>query len=207
MNARFVVTSQRLFMLLRKWALSRFLLLCQESTQDVRDERRQKLINVLEAAALAHGFELVDVELGGSGRARVIRVFLDKAGGIGVDDLAAANLWVDASIEDNEPYTSAYTLEVSSPGIDRPLRTLEHFARFADEEARLVTEPIDGRSRWSGTLAGVDGDIVLLATEGQIWRIPHETIRKAHVKGRIDFKGAPSNRHSSEERERTDDVI
>jgi ribosome maturation factor RimP len=163
----------------------------------VKEDRRQRLIAALEAATVEYGFELVDVELSGTGGARVIRILLDRPGGLGIDDLAAANLWVGTIVEDNEPYAGAYVLEVSSPGIDRPLRTLEHFARFAGEDVKLATEPIDGRGAWTGRLAGVDGDSVLLVIDDRMWRIPHEKIRKAHVKGRVDFK----------ERERTDDVI
>jgi ribosome maturation factor RimP len=156
----------------------------------VKGERQQKLMAALEQAAAEHGFELVDVELGGAGRARVIRVFLDREGGCGIDELAQANLWVDAAIEGNEPYAGSYTLEVSSPGIDRPLRTLEHFARFVGEDVKLTTEPIDGRANWTGTLTGVEGDVILLTAEDGLVRIPHETIRKARLKGRVDFSRA-----------------
>ncbi|MDR0347475.1 MAG: ribosome maturation factor RimP [Coriobacteriales bacterium] len=153
----------------------------------MRGERQRKLLAALEAAAAQHGFELVDVELVGAGRARVIRVLLDKEGGFGIDDLASANPWIDAIIEENEPFTGSYTLEVSSPGIDRPLRTLEHFARFTNEEAKLNTEPIDGRGAWTGVLAGVENDTVLLTVDGETRRIPHSMIKKARLKGRVDF--------------------
>jgi ribosome maturation factor RimP len=156
----------------------------------VKGKKQQRLIVALEAAAAEHGFELVDVELGGTGRARVIRVFLDREGGCGIDELAQANQWVDTAIEGNEPYAGPYTLEVSSPGVDRPLRTLGHFARFIGEDAKITTEPICGRGNWTGTLAGVEGDTILLATEDGVSRIPHETIRKARLKGRVDFSRA-----------------
>jgi ribosome maturation factor RimP len=165
--------------------------------------QRKKLITVLETAAADNGFELVDVELTGAGQSRGIRVYLDKEGGPGIDDLAQANAWVDAAIEKNEPFSGSYTLEVSSPGIDRPLRTLEHFARFAGEEAKIVTDPIDGRGSWTGVLAGVLEDDVLLAVDGQTRRIPHKSIRKARMKGRVDFNGERSESLD----ERTEDVI
>ncbi|MDR2587196.1 MAG: ribosome maturation factor RimP [Coriobacteriales bacterium] len=169
----------------------------------MRSERHQKLIDALEAAAAQHGLELVDVELSGTGRMRVVRVFLEREGGIGIDELAAANLWVDETVEANEPYTGAYTLEVSSPGIDRPLRTLAHFARFVGEEARLVTEPLDGRGKWTGIVVGVEGEDILLEVDGETRRIPHGKIRHAHLKGRIEF-----NKERKEEREeRTEHVI
>jgi ribosome maturation factor RimP len=173
---------------------------------NVKGDRRQRLIAALEAAAVAHGFELVDVELGGTGGARVVRVLLDRPGGLGIDDLSAANLWVDAIVEGDDPYAGGYALEVSSPGIDRPLRTLEHFARFVGEDVKLVTEPIDGRGAWTGRLAGVEGangdgasgdgsdgsdgsdGNVLLVIDKTTWRIPYGKIKKAHVKGRVDFR-------------------
>ena len=154
---------------------------------------------MLEPQALAQGFELVDVELGGAAGSRILRVLLDKEGGIGIEDIAAANAWVDALVEENEPFSGAYTLEVSSPGIDRPLRTPEHFARFAGEEARITTESIEGRSNWAGTLAGVAqaGDAgdeggseelaVLIVIEGETHSLPFAKIKKAHLKAHIDF--------------------
>jgi ribosome maturation factor RimP len=154
----------------------------------MRDARRQRLRDLLEEAAITHGFELVDVELSGTKAARVIRVFLDRASGLTIDDLASANSWVDAVIEENEPYSGAYTLEVSSPGIDRPLRTLEHFARFAGEEVRLVSEPVDGRSKWTAVLAGVENDDIVLTVDGATVRVPYAKVKKAHVKGRIEFE-------------------
>jgi ribosome maturation factor RimP len=150
--------------------------------------KRQRLIPVLEAATEENGFELVDIELAGTGRARVVRVLLDREGGLGIDDLTEANLWVSAIVEESDPYAGAYALEVSSPGIDRPLRTLGHFARFVGEEAKLTTEPIDGRGNWTGTLVGVEGADILLAIDGEVNRVPYEKIRKARLKGRIDFK-------------------
>jgi ribosome maturation factor RimP len=159
-----------------------------DESRYVKDKKRQRLVDALEAAAANNDFEFVDVEFSGTGRTRIIRVFLDREGGLGIDDLARANLWVDAAIEGNEPWSGAYTLEVSSPGIDRPLRTLEHFARFVGEEAKLVTEPLDGRSNWTGTLVGVEGETILLAAGDETCRIPQGVIRRARLKGRVDFK-------------------
>ena len=81
----------------------------------------------------------------------------------------------------------AYTLEVSSPGIDRPLRTAEHFARFVGDTAVLKTQPVDGRGSWTGAIASVEGDVVVLDVDGAEARIPMDTIKRAHLKGTIDF--------------------
>ena len=153
----------------------------------MKNEREQKLIEALEPVVLARGFELVDVELSGSANNRIVRIYLDKSGGIGIEDIAEANRWIDVIVEETAPFLSSYTLEVSSPGIDRPLRTLEHFTRFVGEDARLATESIEGRSNWTGMLDGLDGSNVRLIIDGQAYHLPFEKIKKAHLKGRIDF--------------------
>ena len=83
----------------------------------------------------------------------------------------------------------AYMLEVSSPGIDRPLRTPEHFARFAGETVTVkTTGPIDGRSSFTGELLGFEDGCVMVAADGAgTFRIPYDNIKKARVKGTIDF--------------------
>jgi len=166
----------------------------------VRNKKEQKLIEALEAAAVTHGLALVDLEITGANKARVIRVYLDKEGGLGIDDLAAANSWIDPVIDEVEPVGGSYCLEVSSPGIDRPLRSSEHFERFKGERAVLKTEPLGGRSNWTGILAGVETEaesgeeprvetlIILLDIEGETHRLPFADIKKAHLIGRVDFK-------------------
>jgi ribosome maturation factor RimP len=165
----------------------------------VKGKKEQALIDALEQVAAENGYELIDVELAGTAKARIIRVFIDKHEGLNIDDIAAANSWIDATVEANEPFPGTYALEVSSPGIDRPLRKLEHFARFIGEETKIQTEALEGRSNWTGTIAGVEEDTILLASSGETYRIPHDKIKKAQLKGKIDFKRA--------ETERTDDVI
>ena len=86
-------------------------------------------------------------------------MYLDTAKGISFDEITAAQVWVNEIMDEIDPFPGAYTLEVSSPGIDRPLRTPEHFERFAGDEAYVVTNgPIEGRSRFTGTLAGFNAE-------------------------------------------------
>ena len=156
----------------------------------MKNKREQELIALLEPEAMLNGYELVDVELSGQGAHHVLRVFIDRAEGLGIEDIAKANTWVNEVVEAHEPFKGSYTLEVSSPGLDRPLRTLEHFARFVGSEAKLVTEPVEGRSNWTGTILGVEdkeGLLVLIGIEGKTWGVPFEKIKKAHLKAHIDF--------------------
>jgi len=165
------------------------------------------MIDALEPAAIEHGFELVDVELAGATRAPVLRVFLDKAGGLTLDDIAEANRWVDAVVDRIDPFKGSYVLEVSSPGIDRPLRTLEHFIRFVGETAHIVATPNEGngnRSKWTGKLAGVEDDVVLIEVEGKNVRISFADIKKAHLKGTVDFSRSINEQPSNNPDEQPD---
>lgn len=92
-------------------------------------------------------------------------------------------------MDELDPFPGAYMLEVSSPGIDRPLRTPEHFARFAGETVMVkTTGPIDGRSSFTGELLGFEDGCVMVAADGAgTFRIPYDNIKKARVKGTIDF--------------------
>ena len=112
------------------------------------------------------GFELVRLRLQG-GRTRLLQIMADRPdGGIEVDDCAAISTAVSATLDVEDPIEDAYTLEVSSPGIDRPLTRLKDFDAWEGYEARLeTTELIDGRRRFKGTLAGTEADEVLVEIE------------------------------------------
>lgn len=112
------------------------------------------------------GYELVRVRLM-SGKSTTLQIMADKpVGGIEVDDCAEISTAVSATLDVEDPILDAYTLEVSSPGIDRPLTRLKDFDMFEGYEAKLETaELIDGRRRFKGELAGIDGDEVLINVE------------------------------------------
>ena len=112
------------------------------------------------------GFELVRLRLMG-GKTRILQIMADRpGGGIGVEDCADISTAVSAVLDVEDPISEAYTLEVSSPGIDRPLTRLQDFYLWADHEARIeTTELIDGRRRFKGVLRGTEGEDVLLEIE------------------------------------------
>ncbi len=112
------------------------------------------------------GFELVRVRLM-SGKESILQIMAERPdGGIEVDDLAEISTAVSATLDVEDPILDTYTLEVSSPGIDRPLTRLKDFATFEGYEAKLETdELIDGRRRFKGELAGVEDDEVLINIE------------------------------------------
>ena len=112
------------------------------------------------------GFELVRVRLMG-GKTQLLQIMADRPeGGIEVDECGAISTAVSAVLDVEDPIIDAYTLEVSSPGIDRPLTRLKDFEEFEGFEAKIETaEPIDGRKRFKGVLAGVEGDEVMINIE------------------------------------------
>ena len=112
------------------------------------------------------GFELVRVRLMG-GKTHTLQIMAERPeGGIEVDECAQISTAVSAVLDVEDPITDAYTLEVSSPGIDRPLTRLKDFEAFEGYEAKLETsELIDGRKRFKGMLAGVEGSEVLINVE------------------------------------------
>jgi len=114
------------------------------------------------------GFELVRVRLMG-GLTKTLQIMAERPeGGITVDECGAISTAVSAVLDVEDPISETYTLEVSSPGIDRPLTRLKDFETFEGYEARIETEEmIDGRRRFKGVIAGVEDDEVLINIEGQ----------------------------------------
>lgn len=126
----------------------------------------RRLAEIITPAIEDLGFELVRVRLM-SGKSTLLQIMADRPdGGIEVDDCARISNAVSAVLDVEDPILDQYTLEVSSPGIDRPLTRLKDFDTFEGYEARLETaELIDGRRRFKGVLAGIDGNEVLINVE------------------------------------------
>ena len=155
---------------------------------EVLTAKEQSLLASLEPRAEQEGVEIVTVEVVGAKKAPTIRVYIDTPEGVSFDQLASAQRWINDIMDELDPFPGAYMLEVSSPGIDRPLRTLEHFSRFEGEVAVVTTKaPIDGRSKWTGKLAGVEGEDVLMDVDGLTERIALSEIKRARLKGSVDF--------------------
>ena len=130
----------------------------------------KKLAQIIEPVISDMGFELVRVRLM-SGEESTLQIMVDRmVGGIEVDDLAEISISVSAVLDVEDPILDAYNLEVSSPGIDRPLTRLKDFESFEGYEAKLETdELIDGRRRFKGVLAGVEeGEVLINLSEGTI---------------------------------------
>lgn len=139
-----------------------------------------RLIELLEPTVEGLGYELVGVEFDGS--QRVLRVYIDSEQGITLDDCTKVSYQVSGVLDVEDPISGRYQLEISSPGLDRPLYTLAHYERFKGEMARLqLTRLIEGRRKIKARLAGVDGGDVLLQDGETTLRIPFESIEKARL--------------------------
>ncbi|HAM14549.1 MAG TPA: ribosome maturation factor [Eggerthellaceae bacterium] len=151
-------------------------------------KKEQALLDVLEARAKTEGVEIVTLEIVGARKSPTIRVFIDTDHGVSFDELSSAQAWINDIMDEIDPFPGAYMLEVSSPGIDRPLRTPEHFARFVGETAVVkTTSPIEGRSSFTGTIVRADAASAVVDCDGTEFDIPFSSMKKAHVKGSIDF--------------------
>jgi ribosome maturation factor RimP len=146
---------------------------------------------LLEPIIARDGFELVEVEWAREGSAWVLRLYVDREGGVTVDHCQELSRTVEPVLDVEDFIEPAYNLEVSSPGLERPLRKPEDFQRFAGERAHLKTfAPIatEGgpRKNWTGTLQGFRDGAVEIEVDGVVHRVPHEKIAKAHLE--YDFE-------------------
>jgi ribosome maturation factor RimP len=129
------------------------------------------------------GMEIVDIDFRheGSRSGRVLRLYLDKEGGPNMDDLSRVSRQLSELLDAQDTIDGAYTLEVSSPGINRPLKKPAHFARFVGKRIRVRTRDlVDGRRSFLGILGQVVEDSVILTQEGKRYQIPFSMIEKSN---------------------------
>lgn len=138
------------------------------------------MLEVIEPVVTGMGYELVGVEF--DGRQRVLRVYIDRPTGITLDDCSRVSYQLSGALDVENPIPGRYQLEISSPGLDRPLLALSHYRRFAGELANFkFTRPIAGQRRLKARLMGVEGDCVLAQSGDTVLKIPYEAIEKARL--------------------------
>jgi len=145
--------------------------------------RNEELTQLLEPVIADLGLECLGVEYSPSHGNSLIRVYIDAADRpVTVDDCEAVSRQVSATLDVNDPIQGRYTLEVSSPGLDRPLYTPAQFQRFVGQQAKVeVNVPIAGRRRFQGPIRAVDGDVVVLEQDGVDVRFAHDNVHKAKL--------------------------
>jgi ribosome maturation factor RimP len=147
------------------------------------DRTVSRIWEVATQIADGEGMEVVDVELRseGSRRGRVLRLYLDKHGGLNIDELGRVSRQLSELLDTQDIVEGSYTLEVSSPGINRPLKKPEHFQRFIGKRVRVRTgDMIEGRRSFLGILNEVTGEKIKIEVEGKQYEIPFPMIEKSN---------------------------
>lgn len=160
---------------------------------------RDKLIALLEPVVEGLGYELVELEYRAAGRDSLLRLYIDRLpgtppagelvegqsqGGIGLDDCEKVSQQVSGLLDVEDPIPEGYALEVSSPGLDRPLRKPAHYARFKGARARLeLGVPQAGRRRYTGTLLGIADGVVSIEVDGVEHALPFSAIERGRLTG------------------------
>lgn len=149
--------------------------------------KEQQIEALIAPGVAALGYELWGVEYQTHGRQALLRVYIDSPDGISVEDCATVSRQISALLDVEDPISGEYLLEVSSPGMDRPLYTLDHFARFAGELIKLrLRAPVEGRRNFSGLLKGVEEDDVVVEVDAHEYLLPFDLIERANVVPRFE---------------------
>jgi ribosome maturation factor RimP len=136
----------------------------------------------LDAGVRALGFEMVDVELGGARQHQTLRVYIDGPRGVTVEDCADVSRQLSAILDVEDPIPGSYTLEVSSPGLDRPLVTPADYRRFEGAEVRIrLLRAQAGRRNFRGRIVGTTTDAVLIEVDGEPRRLAFADIERARL--------------------------
>lgn len=145
--------------------------------------RNEQLTDLVAPAIADLGLECLGVEYSPSQGNSLVRVYIDCADrAVTVDDCEAVSRQVSALFDVNDPIDGRYTLEVSSPGLDRPLYTPEQFARFTGRQAKVeLNLPLNGRRRFQGPILGVEGDSIRIEQDGIAVSIAHGNVHKAKL--------------------------
>ncbi|MFU2047497.1 ribosome maturation factor RimP [Avibacterium gallinarum] len=142
----------------------------------------EKLSDLLKGSIEDLGCELWGIECQRAGRFLTVRIYIDKEGGVSVDDCADVSRQVSAILDVEDPIADKYNLEVSSPGVDRPLFTLEQYQRYIGEEIMVhLRIPVLERRKWQGKLEKVENDMITLLVDGQPQVLVFGNIQKANV--------------------------
>lgn len=141
-----------------------------------------ELTALVEPVVAGLGLELWGVDMIVQGRTKTLCVYIERESGVGVEDCEAVSRQLSSLFDVEDPIAGEYTLEVSSPGLDRPLFKTEHYARFIGETVKIkLRQAFDGRRNYRGLLRAVENDEVFVEVDGDEYILPIETIEKANI--------------------------
>lgn len=143
---------------------------------------RDELIKLLEPLIERLGYELTDLELKTGGADGILRIFIDKADGIDIEDCEKVSRQVSAILDVEDPVQGNYALEVSSPGLDRTLTKPAHFKQFMGQDVRVKLRfPLSGRRNYRGSLKSADEEKIEVEVDGESHSLPIATIESARL--------------------------
>lgn len=144
--------------------------------------KEEQLMAMFAPVVVALECELWGVEYMTSGPNKVLRVYIDKDGGVALEDCEKISRQISALMDVEDPIAGEYSLEVSSPGMDRPLYTLEQFRRYIGELVAVrLRVPFDGRRKFKGKMLGVEDDDVVIVVDNEEYLLPVGSIEKANI--------------------------
>lgn len=142
----------------------------------------QHLHSLIEPLVSTLGYQLWGLEFSGSGKRSLLRVFIDGPRGVSVEDCAGASRQISSLLDVEDPISGEYMLEVSSPGMDRPLFSAAQFEQFVGHEIKVkLTLPYEGRRNYKGLLSKVENNEARIVVAGFEYSLPMELIEKANV--------------------------
>jgi ribosome maturation factor RimP len=168
-----------------QWAKAHFFIARDEKMVAAKEEIVARINEIARRVGVSEGIEIVDVEFLGGGKNRLLRIYIDRPEGVTHADceFISGQVGTILDVEDVIPGDS-YTLEVSSPGVERKLAAPRDFERFVGKKAKVVLrEPVENQRHWEGKLAGFsDGVVALESSGGKIVHFPLEQVQKANLK-------------------------
>lgn len=142
----------------------------------------QKLTEMLRPSVEMTGMELLGIEYVSAGNHSVLRLYIDHENGITVDDCAEVSRQVSAVLDVEDPISTEYNLEVSSPGVDRPLFVKAHYEEVVGETVDVkLGMPLNGRRKFKGILEAVEGDNLIVEVDGESYELPIANVAKANL--------------------------
>ncbi|WP_068545314.1 ribosome maturation factor RimP [Thalassotalea crassostreae] len=142
----------------------------------------QKLTEMLRPAVEMTGLELLGIEYVSAGNHSVLRLYIDHENGIDVDNCAEVSRQVSAILDVEDPISTEYNLEVSSPGVDRPLFEKAHYEKVVGETVEVkLGMPLNGRRKFKGELEAIEGDNLIVVVDGQDYELPIANIERGNL--------------------------
>jgi len=165
-----------------EWAKAHFFV-GRNPELEMRTEVVSKIEQIAERVAASDGIEVVEVELKGGGRNQLLRISIDKPAGVTHADCELVSQQVGTILDVEDLIPGHYTLEVSSPGVERKLLKPKDYIRYQGKKAKVtLREPVDSRRHWEGTLAGFDDGLVSLDVGARTLQFPLDQVERANLK-------------------------